>query len=148
MPSFSIKAKMTDTEVKQDSNGHSAPLSNSGDQKSNNKDKMSNEQLQAKIVRQVEHYFGDYNLPRDKFLKETIQSDDGWVPMDVMMKFQRLSGLSTDSKVILYNLIFFYLLIYSYLLTYTPLKNITLAISPPTRLRLNGQVLRYLLKPR
>ena len=58
----------------------------------------------AKIVRQVEHYFGDYNLPRDKFLKETIQSDDGWVPMDVMLKFQRLAGLSTDSKVILYNL--------------------------------------------
>ena len=145
MPSFSIKAKMTDTEVKQDSNGHSAPLSNSGDQKSNNKDKMSNEQLQAKIVRQVEHYFGDYNLPRDKFLKETIQSDDGWVPMDVMMKFQRLSGLSTDSKVILYNLKFFYpnKFIFTNICPFP-----FLAISPPTQLGSNEQVLKYLFKPR
>jgi len=94
---------MTDTEVKQESNGHSASVTGSGDQ-SSNKEKMSNEQLEAKIVRQVEHYFGDYNLPRDKFLKETIQSDDGWVPMEVMLKFQRLASLSTDSKVILSSL--------------------------------------------
>jgi len=93
---------MTDTEVKQESNGHSASVTGSGDQSS--KEKMSNEQLEAKIVRQVEHYFGDYNLPRDKFLKETIQSDDGWVPMEVMLKFQRLASLSTDSKVILSSL--------------------------------------------
>merc|ERR1712080_708555 len=39
-----------------------------------------------------------------KFLEETIQSDDGWVPMDVMLKFQRLAGLSTDSKVIMSSL--------------------------------------------
>ena len=55
--------------------------------------------LEGKIVRQVEHYFGDYNLPRDKFLKETIQSDDGWVSMEIMLKFQRLSTLSNDAKV-------------------------------------------------
>ena len=90
---------MTDTEVKQESNGHSAPINGSGDNNSNDKEQISKEQLEAKIVRQVEHYFGDYNLPRDKFLKETIQSDDGWVPMDVMLKFQRLASLSTDTKV-------------------------------------------------
>ena len=55
--------------------------------------------LEGKIVRQVEHYFGDYNLPRDKFLKETIKSDDGWVSMEIMLKFQRLSSLSQDAKV-------------------------------------------------
>ena len=55
--------------------------------------------LEGKIVRQVEHYFGDYNLPRDKFLKETIKSDDGWVSMEIMLKFQRLVSLSDDSKV-------------------------------------------------
>ena len=55
--------------------------------------------LEGKIVRQVEHYFGDYNLPRDKFLKETIKSDDGWVSMEIMLKFQRLSSLSDDAKV-------------------------------------------------
>ena len=28
---------------------------------------------------QVEYYFGDFNLPRDKFLQEETKSDDGWV---------------------------------------------------------------------
>ncbi len=25
--------------------------------------------LEKKIIRQIEHYFGDYNLPRDKFIQ-------------------------------------------------------------------------------
>ena len=90
---------MADTEVKKESNGQSESLNGSGDQGSK-KEPVSTHELESKIVRQVEHYFGDYNLPRDKFLKETIQTDEGWVPMDVMLKFQRLAGLSTDSKVI------------------------------------------------
>lgn len=28
--------------------------------------------IEAKIIRQVEYYFGDYNLPRDKFLQEEV----------------------------------------------------------------------------
>ncbi len=39
------------------------------------------------IVRQVEHYFGNYNLPRDKFLLEQMKLDDGWIPMETMVKF-------------------------------------------------------------
>ena len=30
------------------------------------------DEVKAKIVRQIEHYFGDYNLPRDKFLLEEV----------------------------------------------------------------------------
>lgn len=89
---------MTDTEVKTESNGQSAPVSNSGDGNQTKKD-FTPEEINAKIVRQIEHYFGDYNLPRDKFLKETIKTDDGWVPMETMLNFQRLAALSTDSKV-------------------------------------------------
>jgi len=91
---------MTDTEVKTESNGQSAPVSNSGDGNQTKKD-FTPEEINAKIVRQIEHYFGDYNLPRDKFLKETIKTDDGWVPMETMLNFQRLAALSTDSKVIM-----------------------------------------------
>ena len=94
---------MADTEVKKESNGHSVEAVNSsGDHAKEIKEETtpaSSQELEAKIVRQVEHYFGDYNLPRDKFLKETIQSDDGWVPMEVMVKFQRLASLSVDPKV-------------------------------------------------
>jgi La domain len=29
--------------------------------------------LEKKIIRQIEYYFGDYNLPKDKFLQVTVQ---------------------------------------------------------------------------
>lgn len=94
---------MADTEVKKESNGHSVePVNGSGDHVTVKEETpASSHELQAKIVRQVEHYFGDYNLPRDKFLKEQVQSDEGWVPMEIMVKFQRLASLSVDPKVIM-----------------------------------------------
>lgn len=57
--------------------------------------------LEKKIIRQVEHYFGDYNLPRDKFLQEAVKLEDGWVDMETMLKFKRLAQLSEDADVIL-----------------------------------------------
>jgi lupus La protein len=60
--------------------------------------------IETKIIRQVEHYFGDYNLTRDKFLLEKIKEDDGWISMEVMLKFQRLIKISTDVKLILESL--------------------------------------------
>ncbi|ELW64949.1 Lupus La protein like protein [Tupaia chinensis] len=56
--------------------------------------------LEAKICHQIEYYFGDFNLPRDKFLKEQIKLDEGWVPLEIMIKFSRLNHLTTDFNVI------------------------------------------------
>lgn len=56
--------------------------------------------LEAKICHQIEYYFGDFNLPRDKFLKEQIKLDEGWVPLETMIKFNRLNRLTTDFNVI------------------------------------------------
>ncbi|XP_039613521.1 lupus La protein [Polypterus senegalus] len=56
--------------------------------------------LEKKITEQIEYYFGDHNLPKDKFLKEQIQLDDGWVPLEIMIKFNRLNRLTTDFNVI------------------------------------------------
>nr|XP_020452001.1 lupus La protein [Monopterus albus] len=56
--------------------------------------------LEVKVARQIEYYFGDHNLPRDKFLKEQVQLDDGWVTLETMIKFNRLKTLTTDSSVI------------------------------------------------
>ncbi|XP_062908274.1 lupus La protein [Mobula hypostoma] len=56
--------------------------------------------LEKKICEQIEYYFGDHNLPRDKFLKEQIKLDDGWIPLETMIKFNRLSRLTTDFTVI------------------------------------------------
>ncbi|XP_014287224.1 la protein homolog [Halyomorpha halys] len=64
----------------------------------NNEESVSD--LEKKIIRQVEYYFGDINLAKDKFLQEQIKLDDGWVPMEIMLKFNRLSQLSPDPDVI------------------------------------------------
>lgn len=56
--------------------------------------------LQEKIIRQVEYYFGDSNLFRDKFLQEEIAKNEGWVSLATLLTFKRLSALSTDPAVI------------------------------------------------
>nr|CAH8876571.1 unnamed protein product [Trichobilharzia regenti] len=56
--------------------------------------------LESKIIKQVEYYFGDVNLSRDKFLREAIKQNDGWVSMDTMLKFKRLKSLSEDAEFI------------------------------------------------
>uniref|UniRef100_A0A034VWU6 La protein-like protein n=1 Tax=Bactrocera dorsalis TaxID=27457 RepID=A0A034VWU6_BACDO len=58
------------------------------------------------IIRQVEYYFSDANLRRDKFLLEQISKDEeGWVPLSVLLTFKRLSSLSTDPVEIIDSLI-------------------------------------------
>lgn len=62
--------------------------------------------LEANIIRQVEYYFGDANLNRDKFLLEQISKDEeGWVPLSVLLTFKRLAALSTDIEIIVNALI-------------------------------------------
>uniref|UniRef100_A0A3Q3W2C3 HTH La-type RNA-binding domain-containing protein n=1 Tax=Mola mola TaxID=94237 RepID=A0A3Q3W2C3_MOLML len=63
-----------------------------------NQDKMT--PIEIKVARQIEYYFGDHNLPRDKFLKEQLQLDDGWVTLETMLKFNRLKSLTTESGII------------------------------------------------
>ncbi|KAH8276695.1 hypothetical protein KR018_010883 [Drosophila ironensis] len=54
------------------------------------------------IIRQVEYYFGDANLNRDKFLREQIgKGEEGWVPFSVLITFKRLAALSTDIDAII-----------------------------------------------
>ena len=62
---------------------------------------VTSEDNDSKIIRQVEYYFGDANLNRDKFLLEQIGKDEeGWVPISVLLTFKRLAALSTDSNII------------------------------------------------
>jgi len=57
--------------------------------------------LSDKIIRQIEFYFGDVNLSKDKFLKEEITKDSGWVELETLIRFNRLKQLSTDFDVII-----------------------------------------------
>uniref|UniRef100_L7M4W4 Putative receptor-mediated endocytosis n=1 Tax=Rhipicephalus pulchellus TaxID=72859 RepID=L7M4W4_RHIPC len=56
--------------------------------------------LETKIITQVEYYFGDYNLPRDKFLQGKLKEDDGWVTIGTLLTFNRLRSLTTESDVV------------------------------------------------
>lgn len=61
--------------------------------------------MQDKIKRQLEYYFDDYNLLRDQFLKNEIKlskdgGNNGFVQLDIMLKFNRLSELSSDKDAI------------------------------------------------
>lgn len=60
--------------------------------------------LEKKVAEQIEYYFGDHNLPRDKFLKDQMQLDDGWVTLETMLKFNRLKNLTSDTAVIVKSL--------------------------------------------
>eukprot|EP00163_Fabomonas_tropica_P027257 TRINITY_DN5196_c1_g2_i1.p2 TRINITY_DN5196_c1_g2~~TRINITY_DN5196_c1_g2_i1.p2 ORF type:complete len:319 (+),score=141.70 TRINITY_DN5196_c1_g2_i1:82-1038(+) len=55
----------------------------------------------AKILKQVDFYFGDSNLPKDKFLKAKISEDkDGYVDISILATFSRMKALSEDVEVI------------------------------------------------
>ncbi|XP_012275074.1 la protein homolog isoform X2 [Orussus abietinus] len=58
-------------------------------------------ELLQQIREQVEFYFGDVNMQRDKFLRAQTRLSDGWIPMSVMLRFKMLAALSTDMDVIL-----------------------------------------------
>ena len=50
----------------------------------------------------MSYYFGDFNLPRDKFLQEQLKdNEEGWIDIEIMLKFQRLNKLSSEGDVIL-----------------------------------------------
>ncbi|XP_047544634.1 la protein homolog [Vanessa atalanta] len=83
---------MTDENVVTETNGQG-----STDTENNAEEETD---LEKAIIRQIEYYFGDLNLPRDKFLREQVKLDDGWIPLEILGKFNRLAKLSTDSDVI------------------------------------------------
>lgn len=56
--------------------------------------------LQQEIIDQVEYYFSDANLFRDKFLQAETAKNEGWIPLSTLITFKRLASLSTDIKVI------------------------------------------------
>ncbi|RWS04988.1 lupus La protein-like protein, partial [Dinothrombium tinctorium] len=46
------------------------------------------------------YYFGDINLAKDKFLRQETAKDDGWVPFDVLLTFNRLKALTQSAAEI------------------------------------------------
>lgn len=53
-----------------------------------------------KIRKQVEYYFSDVNLLRDKFMQEELKNDEGWIPIQTLLKFNRLLTLTNDDATV------------------------------------------------
>lgn len=43
------------------------------------------------VIKQVEFYFSDENLPTDKFLFKATQKNNGWVPISTIAMFKRMT---------------------------------------------------------
>ncbi|XP_011504265.1 PREDICTED: la protein homolog [Ceratosolen solmsi marchali] len=100
------KENFSKEEVKTDDKPVDANTETEETEKCNNDDvdtepsEVPNELLN-KIRKQVEFYFGDVNMQRDKFLIEQSKLDNGWIPMTIMLNFKMLSSLSKSFDVIL-----------------------------------------------
>lgn len=54
----------------------------------------------AEILKQVEFYFSDQNLPTDKFLYKLTQTNDGWVPISTIACFSRMRRFQPFTEVV------------------------------------------------
>ncbi|XP_009468820.1 PREDICTED: la-related protein 7 [Nipponia nippon] len=58
-------------------------------------------QVLADIAKQVDFWFGDVNLHKDRFLREQIEkSRDGYVDISLLVSFNKMKKLTTDGKLI------------------------------------------------
>ena len=52
-------------------------------------------------MKQVDFWFGDANLHKDRFLQEQIEkSRDGYVDISLLVSFNKMKKLTTDGKLI------------------------------------------------
>jgi len=65
-----------------------------------NKAKEPPSPVEKQILRQVEFYFCDSNLPRDKFLLGLLPKDHGWIPIATIASFKRMQSLTRDLSVV------------------------------------------------
>ncbi|XP_071703453.1 la-related protein 1C-like [Rutidosis leptorrhynchoides] len=58
------------------------------------------EPLSVQIQRQIEYYFSDANLVKDKYLRSNMD-EEGWVPVTLIAGFHRVQSLTSDIQMIL-----------------------------------------------
>ena len=56
--------------------------------------------VKAKVIKQINFYFGNSNLPKDKFLqKKVAENPDGWVDLSIIGSFKRMTDLIPSKSV-------------------------------------------------
>lgn len=90
--------EMADVETVQVEAENGAKIGDAGKEKSSQADLTK---LEQDIIRQIEYYFSEPNLRRDKFLIQKVaESEEGWVEISVLLTFNRLKSITEDSKAI------------------------------------------------
>ncbi|KAM7366175.1 hypothetical protein PAMP_015640 [Pampus punctatissimus] len=90
---------MIDTERGAGDAGAAEPSSKSKETEKKKRSRVK--QLLGDVKKQVEFWFGDVNLHKDRFLKKLIDdSDDGYVDISMLASFNRMKKLTTDTKLI------------------------------------------------
>lgn len=57
--------------------------------------------LERDIIRQIEYYFSESNMRRDKFLNQkAAENEEKWIDISVLLTFNRLKAITEDVKVI------------------------------------------------
>lgn len=64
-------------------------------------DALLADDIRGKIIKQVEYYFSDENLPTDKYLMNLLKKDkNGFVPIAVIASFRKMKKLTQDIQLI------------------------------------------------
>ncbi|XP_058101104.1 la-related protein 6A-like [Magnolia sinica] len=99
-PAEEIESESQESLGFQDSATAAEALSDTISASSSKPDPLS-DGLRDKIVRQVEYYFSDENLPTDKFLMKFVKKDkEGFVPMAVIASFRKMKKLVQDISLV------------------------------------------------
>jgi len=56
--------------------------------------------LALKLKRQLEYYFGDINYPRDKFMRAKAAENNGYIPIAVLLTFNRIKESTSDLHLV------------------------------------------------
>jgi len=59
-----------------------------------NKSERAKSENLPKIRKQIDYYFGNFNLPNDRFMKRVIKDEGGeWFPAEVLLRFKKIKSL-------------------------------------------------------
>ncbi|GAV02621.1 hypothetical protein RvY_13162 [Ramazzottius varieornatus] len=54
------------------------------------------DEIMKRIADQVEYYLSDFNLSQDKFFRDLVLTDEGYVPVDTIMKCNRVKKITSN----------------------------------------------------
>lgn len=94
-----VKIESTNGKSEEVKKENSASQENSENNSQSYLSKLPN--AERDIIRQIEYYFSENNMRRDKFLISKVgETEEGWVDISVLLTFNRLKALTEDVKVI------------------------------------------------